>query len=436
MNQLIHQRIGDLPESATLEINKISNHYISEGRTIYKFGLGQSPFPIPDHIVEELRKNAHQKNYLPVEGLLELRAAVANYRSSKHGVKISPYNVMIGPGSKELLFLLQLCYHGELLLPNPSWVSYAPQAQIIGRNVHWLNTTLDEDWKLQPEVLDEYCSKMNPKDNIRLLLLNSPCNPTGATYTCNELKGLADIARKHNLCVMSDEIYGGCTFSGQGLEGHRGQSIARYYSEGTIIFGGISKWAGAGGWRLGVCSFPDEMLWLMKRMCAVASETYTSVSSPIQYAAVKAYDIDNVETNNYLKATQTILSSLCKYITTLLCLCNAEIAQPGGGFYLFPDFSHCPLIIQEKFTTSKQMCKHILETIGVAMLAGSHFGRPEKEMTARISFVNFNGTKAIEGWLSRGSPDCQTILNSDFLKKYCSHTIQGIELLSDYLKSR
>ena len=83
--------------------------------------------------MKELQKNAHQKDYLQVEGLPELREAIAKYRSSKHGVQISSSNIMIGPGSKELLFLLQLCYHGELLLPNPSWVSYAPQAKIIGR---------------------------------------------------------------------------------------------------------------------------------------------------------------------------------------------------------------------------------------------------------------------------------------------------------------
>jgi aspartate aminotransferase len=431
MNQLINQRVGDLPESATLEINKISNYYLSQGIKIYKFGLGQSPFPIPTCIVQELQKNAHQKDYLPVEGLPELRSAIAKYRSSKHGVQIEPSNVMIGPGSKELLFLLQLCYHGELLLPNPSWVSYAPQAKIIGRKVHWLNTTLEDNWKIQPEVLDEYCSRNN---TIRLLLLNSPCNPTGSTYTSTELKNLADVARNHNLCIMSDEIYGGCTFSGQGLEGHRGQSIATHYPEGTIIFGGISKWAGAGGWRLGACSFPDEMLWLMKRMCAVASETYTSVSSPIQYAAVRAYDINNYEINHYLQATQTILTSLSKFIVGTLRSSGAKISEPGGGFYVFPDFSECPRINKEKFKTNLEMCSHILENTGVAMLAGSHFGRPEEEMTVRISFVNFDGEAAIQGWENLGCPSYQEILKTNFLQTYCPDTIEGIQVLTEYFK--
>ena len=431
--------IINLPESATLLINKISDQRIKEGKKTYKFGLGQSPFPVPEHIVDELRKNAHKKDYLPVKGLPSLCKSIAEYRSSKHGVQISPDNVMIGPGSKELLFILQLCYHGKLLLPNPSWVSYAPQAQIIGRDVHWLNTTLKDGWKLRPEVLDEYCSNddcLLPK----LLLLNSPCNPTGATYHSEELKSLAEVAKKHDLCVMSDEIYGGCTFFINGnenivnVEGHRGQSIASYYPEKTIIFGGISKWAGAGGWRLGACSFPDEMKWLLKRMCAVASETYTSVSSPIQYAAVKAYEINNDDTNDYLKATQTILSALSSYITERLSTCGCEIAEPGGGFYVFPDFSNCKRIHKEKFKTSLEMCETILDNTGVAMLSGSHFGRPEEELTARISFVNFNGEKAINGWKKEGSLDFITLKENGFLRRYCSPTIEGIEVLVNYCK--
>ena len=434
MNPTFAHRLDDLPESATLKINRLSQQYIKEGRKIYKFGLGQSPFPVPPHIVEELRQNAHQKDYLPVEGLRELRMAIATYRSSKHGVTISPENVMVGPGSKELLFLLQLCYNGNLLLPNPSWVSYAPQAHIIGRKVHWIDTTPENDWKLQPSELEQMCLELDGNKN-RLLLLNSPCNPTGATYTSDELLQIAEVARRHNLCVMSDEIYGGCTFSG-GREGHRGQSIATHYPEGTIIFGGISKWAGAGGWRLGACSFPDQLTWLKKRMCAVASETYTSVSSPIQYAAVRLYDVQNPDTEAYLKATQTILGALAHHVTYALRSCGAKVSEPGGGFYVFPDIGACPRIMKEGFRTSTDMCSHILETTGVAMLPGSCFGRPSNEMTVRLSFVHFNGTHAIERWTHDGCPSIKGILEKGHLHTYCPETLEGIQKLTEYLAQK
>mgnify|MGYP006201520709 CR=1 FL=1 len=108
---------------------------MAEGRKVYKLGLGQSPFPVPDHVVAALQANAFQTDYLPVKGLPALREVICNFYERITGVKHDPAYTVIGPGSKELLFLLQLVYYGELVIPTPSWVSYAPQARIIGRNI-------------------------------------------------------------------------------------------------------------------------------------------------------------------------------------------------------------------------------------------------------------------------------------------------------------
>lgn len=137
----LNLNVRGAPLSATLLINEISNKLISEGRKVYKLGLGQSPFPVPQMVVDELKVNAHQKDYLPVKGLKQLRQAVADYHSRRNDIRRNAENVLIGPGSKELMFLLQFVYYGDLVIPTPSWVSYAPQAKFIGRNIDWLNTT-------------------------------------------------------------------------------------------------------------------------------------------------------------------------------------------------------------------------------------------------------------------------------------------------------
>ena len=133
----LNLNVRGLPVSATLDINERSRQLINQGQKIFKFGLGQSPFPVPKVVEDELKKNAHQKDYLPVLGLYQLRQAVADYYNRILGLEFEPERVMIGPGSKELMFILQLAYYGDLVIPRPSWVSYAPQAHIIGRHIQW-----------------------------------------------------------------------------------------------------------------------------------------------------------------------------------------------------------------------------------------------------------------------------------------------------------
>ena len=126
----IKENIKDLLPSSTLLINEMCKELSKSGRTIYQFGFGQSPFPVPEKIVSALKLNAHQKDYLPSKGLLELRKSIAGFLTKKGYHNLSHENIIIGPGSKELMFLLQVAFDGEVVLPVPSWVSYAPQAII------------------------------------------------------------------------------------------------------------------------------------------------------------------------------------------------------------------------------------------------------------------------------------------------------------------
>ena len=178
--QKIKENLVNIKPSATLAINELSQKQEKEGRKIYKFGLGQSPFPVPKTIVEELQLNAHKKDYLNVSGLLELREVIAKYHSKKNKHSYTSDNVIVGPGSKELIFQTQLIMNGDLLLPSPSWVSYKPQANIINKNIHWLNTTAKNNWHLEPQKLDDVCKQF--KNITKLLIINSPNNPSGTIH--------------------------------------------------------------------------------------------------------------------------------------------------------------------------------------------------------------------------------------------------------------
>ncbi len=302
---------------------------IAQGKKVYKLGLGQSPFPVPTPVAEALKKYAHIKDYLPVKGLYELREAVKKYYQKSQGVEFEVENIIIGPGSKELMFISQLVMYSELPLPSPSWVSYAPQAKILGRKVSWLETKKEYDWLLGSEVLEHYC-KSNPNTS-KVMILNYLNNPTGKTYNEEQLKEIAEVAKKYGVIVIPDEIYGELHHEGEHV------SIAKFYPEGTIISSGLSKWCGAGGWRLGTFAIPKECSWLADKMASVASETFTSVSAPIQYASIRAFEFDD-EIMDYLRRSRKILKTLSSYIYDNFKNVCIETPLADGTFTIYPIF--------------------------------------------------------------------------------------------------
>ncbi len=419
----LNLNVRGLPVSATLGINEQSNQLLAEGKQVFKLGLGQSPFPVPAPVVRELQTNAHQKDYLPVKGLPALCDAVAGYYRRTQGLSLRGEDILIGPGSKELMFILQLVYYGDLVIPTPSWVSYAPQAHIIGRHVRWLQTQAENNWLLTSAELEKLCAKDPTKP--RIVILNYPNNPTGCSYSTEQLQELAATARKYKIILLSDEIYGELNYQGN----H--QSIARYYPEGTIIASGLSKWAGAGGWRLGTFAFPAELDWLLDAMAVVASETFTATSAPIQYAAVSAFKGGD-ELEYYLMQSRRILRSLSGWIWQSLSEAGLKVARPDGAFYMLPDFEPLrPQLEARGIENSEQLCQRILDETGVAMLPGSCFGRPEQELTLRLAFVDFDGARSLAA--AEQVPADQE-LNDDFLRQYCEKVLTAIERVCDWLQ--
>ncbi len=421
----INLNIRGIGLSPTLEINEISAKLEKEGRKIYRMGLGQSPFPVPQQVVDKLKVHAHEKDYLNVKGLEALRRAVAYFHEQKDNVLINPDNVLIGPGSKELMFILQLVFYGDILLPTPCWVSYVPQAKMIGRNVKLIHTKAENKWKLTAEDLEDFLKKENDKDRPRLIVLNYPANPDGETFPAKELKKIAKVAKEYELIVLSDEIYAQLQFDGN----HK--SIARYYPQGTIISSGLSKWCGAGGWRLGTFSFPENFEWLMNPMTAVASETYTSVSAPIQYAAISAFK-GGIAIERYLLNARRILKNLIENAHKILEDGKIKANMPDGAFYMFIDFANYADKLKERgITTSDVLCKKLLEETGVAILPGKAFMRPENELSARISLVNFDGAKALA--MSELIP-LNEKLPDDFSHKWCRPVLDAMNEIVNWAK--
>jgi aspartate aminotransferase len=419
----LNMSVRQLGMSATLKINEKSNALIENGHNIYKLGLGQSPFPVCPPLAEALKENAYQKDYLPVKGLKELREAVARFHQIQDNLDIDPNNVMIGPGSKELLFLLQLTYYGEIIVPSPAWVSYIPQAKIIGRSIKSVHTTYKEKWRILPDILEDLLANEEDVDRPRLLILNYPGNPDGVSYSESQLRNIASIAKDYGILILSDEIYGKLKHNNDHV------SIAKFYPEGTIVSSGLSKWAGAGGWRLGTFSFPHELKWLMNSMAVVGSETFTSVSAPIQYAAIKAFEFEE-EIENNVKHCQRILKEIGRQSANILKFAGIRVHDPTGAFYLFPDFSDFyNKFVEKRIRSSTAMCERLLKDTGVASLPGYDFGRPSIELTARLAYVNFDGGKAIEASEDIG---LNNKLPKSFAEEYAPDTLTAMRKIAQW----
>jgi aspartate aminotransferase len=411
-------------QSATLDINDRVKILQREGKKIYNFGIGQSPFPVPTSVVDALKLYAKEKDYLPAKGLPALREAVAGFHKAKDNVEINPDFILVGPGSKELMFLLQIAFYGEIVVPTPAWVSYVPQAKILGKKVRLIHTTFEDKWHITPQRLEEFLESEHDVYRPRIMVLNYPGNPDGLTYSLDQVKKIAEVARKYELILLSDEIYGQLHHKGEHV------SMARFYPEGTIISSGLSKWCGAGGWRLGTFTFPKDLDWLLDAMTSLASETYTSVSSPIQYAAVHAYR-GGVDIERYLSHARRILSGLGKDCYQILSDAGIRIHPPEGAFYIFPDFTPLANQLYNKgIENNNTLCERLLQDIGVAMLPGTVFERPYAELTARLSYVNFNGTKAIT---ASEQSSLQNGLPEDFISQMCEETIEGTQKIADWV---
>ncbi len=406
---MIKNKIKNLNLSATLKINEISKKLEQEGKEIIKFGFGESPFAVPSKVVDKLKKNAHQKSYLPIQGLEDLRVSISKYESKKKNKNFLSEQIIVGPGSKELMFLLHISFDGDIILPAPSWVSYKPQSIIADNKFHWIETSQENNWYPSAENLEKLVLKN--KENNYLLILNSPNNPSG--QVCKNIKEISEIVKKYKIIVLSDEIYSELTFDGSF------ESIANFCPDKVIVSNGLSKWCGAGGWRLGYFLIPNELNKLKNSLKVLASETFSAVSAPIQFAAISAFEDDH---KDYILKSKKILKAIGEYVYNNLKSNNVIMNKPMGGFYLMPEF------LNKKFNTSAEMCTDLLNKKGVAILPGSDFGFSVEKMISRLSYTDFDG----KNFMSNISLD--TIVDEELIKKFAPKITEGTKRLKDWVE--
>ncbi len=429
MPLLQEQYIRPVGKSGTLLINEMMQAKIAKGEPVIRFGFGQSPFPQMERGVEALKRNACQKYYAPVQGIQELRERVSAFHKASEILDVPASRILVADGSKNLLFTSMMALsRADILIPAPAWVSYAPQAKIIGHQAIPVLTTAKDRWRVTPESLERAIARKADKSVPSMLILNHPGNPEGLGYTASEQRALTELFRKHRVIVLSDEIYG--------LLNHQGRHcpLAREYPEGTITTGGLSNWFGAGGWRLGIAMLPEQLDGAFKQtMLGIASETYSCAASPVQHAACEAYIWDQT-TQDYLAHQRRILALSGNWNANRLRRSGIGVENPEGAFYLFLDFSqHAEFFARRDITTSQKLCEHLMRETGVALLYGDIFGMESGYLSARLAYVDFDGGKALQASQKVG---LQKPLDDNFLQQYLPNNNCGIEKICRWTEEK
>ncbi len=370
----------DRAPSSTLFINELVAGLWARGERVLHMGIGESRFGVHPKLQAALSSSAEQKSYSPARGLPNLCEIIAEYYTGKLALPVAPHQVIVGPGSKALIYALQLALDAELYLPTPSWVSYAPQAQLLNKSVFYIPSQVAEGYRFD---LNEFDSLIRAAGNTqKLLVINSPNNPTGQMLDEQFLKELAEYCRKENVLVLSDEIYF--------LIRHgdvRHCSIAKYYPEGTFILGGLSKHLSIGGWRIGVAILPDTQGGerVMSALEVIASETWSCVASPVQYAAMTAYSGDP-ELEAYIEKCSEIHGIRTRFLHTRLSELGIRCTNPQGAFYLTANFDHLSVSLKRRgIRRSPELARHLLEAHSIATLSADSFGIPEETLSLRLA---------------------------------------------------
>ncbi len=368
-------RVTRMPESATMRIADIAAKLRRDGKDIISFSLGEPDFETPENI-KNAAKSALERgetHYTPSSGIPELREAIAAKLKQENGLDVGAKDVLVTTGAKQAIFeaICSLVDEGdEVLLFDPAWVSY--EAIIAFSGGRPVRVPVVERHNFVPSDFQEY---ITPK--ARLLIVNSPCNPTGAVYSKDVIKSIAQIAEDHALIVLSDEVYEKIIY------GAKHYSIGSIIPEQTVTINGFSKAYAMTGWRLGYATAPERIL---HNMLKIQQHSVSNATSFVQYAGVEALRGDqravSAMVEEFKERRDLVINGLADI--GIACPC------PQGAFYAFADVS--------QFGTSVEVTQWLLEDAQVAVTPGSAFG-PNGEGFIRISYAT--SRKNIEGALRR-----------------------------------
>ena len=395
----IRSQVEKLHYSPTLAINEQVRNARQDGLKILHMGFGQSPFPVHPIIQSALKASTDQNTYLPSAGLPELRHLAVDYFAKAFTFDGEGYDAVIGPGSKELIFDIQMVVEGDLLFPIPSWVSYAPQAMLLQDQVIKIPTVIAKNHHITADCLENaILGAVQEGKNPRKLILNYPNNPTGLTMGPERLSEIARICRKHEILVISDEIYGLVNYNNEHV------SIARFYPEGTVVTSGLSKHLSLGGFRLGVALIPKTLKDVFDAIVRIASETWSCVSSPIQFAALEAFGNDP-QVECYIQTCTRIHALVSQYVRDVLVTLGVAYPNPQGAFYTYPDFEPFREKLRARgIQTSDQLASDLLLETHIASLPGTSFGDDFGNLRLRLASCDFEGQAALDFFTSH--PDC------------------------------
>ncbi len=358
-------RIRDVLPSATLAVSSRAKEIKKKGKKIINFAAGEPDFPTPDFIKQEAIKALKQgyTKYTSVSGINELKDAIICKFKNDNNLSYNSSQILISAGAKQGLynFFQAVCQEGdEIIIPSPYWVSYPELVRLCSATPVIVPTEIDNDFKLNPILLKSF---LTPKTKV--IILNSPANPTGAVYSLSELAQIAEIAVRNNIYIISDEIYEKLIYEKEHI------SIASLNSgicKLTVVINGVSKSYAMTGWRIGYAAGNEEII---SKMTIIQSHSTSCANSIAQYAAVAA-----LKNQNYPQRILREFKIRRDYMIKRLDEIKIPYLKPEGTFYLF-----CQL---NSKLDSEPFALALLEEEGVAVVPGIAFGR---EGWIRISFA-------------------------------------------------
>ncbi len=370
MRLRLAERMYRLGTETAFEVAARAKALEAQGKPIIHLEIGEPDFDTPEHVRRAACEALEQgyTHYSIATGIPELREAIAEYAGRLRGLKFDPANVVVTPGAKPIMFytIMALIEPGdEVVYPNPGFPIYESMINFVGGVAVPLQLSEQRDFRIN---LDELKSKVSSK--TRLIILNSPHNPTGGVLTLDDLKAIADLAIKHDIMVLADEIYGEIVYEGQ----HHSIMTLPGMMERTILLDGFSKTFAMTGWRLGYGIFPGEMIPHISRL-VINSVSCTSTFS--QRAAIQALTGPRQPVEAMLAAFRRRRDLIYEGLNRIPGLrCN----RPAGAFYAFPNITDTGL-------DSRAYADYLLHEADVAVLPGTSFGE-FGEGYIRISFAN------------------------------------------------
>jgi len=374
----LSSRLQKFNEPETLKMAKLGRELRAKGIDVIDLSLGEPDFDTPDHVKSAGKKaiDDNYSHYTPVAGYADLREAVCTKLKRDNNLDYKPENILASTGAKQSLanVILAIVDIGdEVIIPTPYWVTYSELVRLADGKPVFVQSSLESDYKITPAQLE---AAITPK--TKLFMFSSPCNPSGAVYSKEELKGLAEVFSKHpEILIISDEIYEYINYKG------KHESIAQfdYIKDRVIIVNGLSKGFAMTGWRLGYIAADPVIV----KGCEKLQGQLTSATSSItQRAAIDALTGDLTPSQEMLKA----FTDRRKRILSLLKeIPDVECSEPDGAFYVFPkvDAYFGKKDGDTVIANADELCMYLLNTAHVSTVTGSAFGEPT---CIRMSFAN------------------------------------------------